>query len=104
MAQFDVHRNKDRRTRTEIPYLLDLQHALLDALATRVVAPLVRVDAFGKPARILNPVFRIEGKRVVMSTAEIAGVPISVLGERVDSMATQRTTILAAIDMLWSGV
>ena len=104
MAQFDVYRNRNRRTQAEIPYLLDLQHALLDPLATRVVAPLVRADAFGKPARVLNPVFRVEGKRVIMSTAELAGVPAKSLGRLVASMASERAAIVAAIDVLWSGI
>lgn len=104
MAQFDVRRNRDRRTRAEIPYLLEIQHPILDTLATRVVVPLVRADAFGKPARVLNPVFRIANARVVMSTAELAGVPAKLLGEPVASLAAERAAILTAIDVLWSGV
>lgn len=104
MAQFDVYRNRNRRTQEEIPYLLGLQHALLDSLATRVVVPLVRADVFGKPAQVLNPAFRIEGKRVIMSTAELAGIPTKSLGAAVASMAAERAAILAAIDVLWSGV
>ncbi len=104
MAQFDVYRNLNRRTQDDIPYLLDLQHSLLDALATRLVVPLVRADVFGKPARILNPAFRIEGKRVIMSTAELAGIPAKSLGKLIASLTADRTTILTAIDVLWSGV
>jgi toxin CcdB len=104
LAQFDVYRNRNRRTQAEIPYLLDLQHSILDSLATRVVAPLVRAEAFGKPARILNPSFKIEGRRMIMSTAELAGIPARSLGDVVTNLASERAAIVAAIDLLWSGV
>jgi len=74
MAQFAVHRNPNPRTRHSVPYLLDVQTNLLEGLATRVVVPLVRADAGRIPAERLNPVFRIEGVKVHMSTAELAGV------------------------------
>ena len=104
MAQFDVYRNRYRRSQAEIPYLLDVQHALLDSLATRVVVPLVRAEIFGKPARVLNPILRIEGSRVVMSTTELAGVGTKSLGVLVANAAAERMAILAAIDILWVGV
>jgi toxin CcdB len=65
--QGDVHRNTDDAT-GQIPYLLDLQADLLDELQTRVVAPLVRAEAFGRRADRLHPVFEIEGTSVVMAT------------------------------------
>ena len=37
MAQFDVYHNPNPATRKTIPYLLDVQADLLDAMATRVV-------------------------------------------------------------------
>ena len=49
MAQFSVHRNKNPRTRAEIPFLLDVQSDLLDHLDTRVVAPLAKARSFGGP-------------------------------------------------------
>ncbi|GAB4272370.1 MULTISPECIES: CcdB family protein [Deferrisoma] len=104
MAQFDIYRNPDEATRGEIPFLLDIQSDLLDPLATRVVVPLVAAEAMPKPARHLNPVFEVEGRRVVMSTAELAGVLRSRLGERVGSLAHHREEILRAVDFLLSGV
>jgi toxin CcdB len=40
---------------------------------------------------------------VFMSTAELAGVPISALGERVGSLKEQRSEIIAALDFLFTG-
>lgn len=104
MTQFDVHRNPDPRGRNTIPYLLNVQCNLLDGLATRVVAPLVLAAEAGKPAQRLNPVFEIEGNHVIMSTAEIAGIPARALGEKVTSLSGQRAEIIAALDFLLTGV
>ena len=57
MAQFDVYLNPNSSTRRNIPYLLDVQADLLDAMATRVVVPLVLAEVMGDGARQLNPHF-----------------------------------------------
>jgi toxin CcdB len=103
MAQFDVHRNADARSRATVPYVLDVQSDLLSDLATRAVVPLVIEKRFAKAASRLNPVLEIENARVVMSTAEIVGVPRRALGERIGSLAPQRDAIVAAIDLLVLG-
>jgi toxin CcdB len=38
-----------------------------------------------------------------MSTAELAGVPISALGEKLGSLREQRNEIIAALDFLFTG-
>ncbi len=103
MAQFDVYRNPDPRTHQTIPYLLDVQSDLLDALATRVVVPLIRMEAMGKPARHLNPCFEIDGQKVFMSTPELAGIALHHLGARAGSLAQHRDEIIAALDFVFTG-
>ena len=102
MAQFEVYRNPNSSADIR-PYLLDVQADLIGRLPTRVVVPLVPARLF-TPARHLNPVFDIEGETHVMSTAEIAGIPRSAIGERVTSLAAQRDTVIAAIDFLITGI
>ena len=104
MAQFDVYTNPNPDTNQAVPYLLDVQSDLLEPLATRVVVPLVRHVVMPRPARYLNPVFEVRGERVVMSTPELAGVPIQALGEKVDALPEQRDAIMRALDFLISGV
>ena len=104
MAQWDVHRNVSARSAGRIPYLLDLQSDLLRSLQTRVVVPLYWPEAFGPPARKLNPVLVVEGRPVVASFAEMAGVPVAALGERVDGVENERVSLVAALDCLLSGV
>jgi toxin CcdB len=101
--QCDVHRNAADEFEA-MPYLLDVQANLLADLETRVVVPLVRAGAFGRTATRLHPVFTIEGERVVMATHMIAAVRRRELGDAVASLLEQRDTVIAAIDVLWSGV
>lgn len=104
MAQFDVHANPNAETRKTIPYLLDVQADLLDGLATRVVVPLIDEEEVAVAARHLNPRFEVEGASVIMSTAELAGVSVRSLGEKVASLKSRRDEIVAALDLLFTGI
>jgi toxin CcdB len=104
MAQFDVYINPNQATRKTIPYLLDLQADLLGALATHVVVPLVLAEEMKLSVNQLNPQFKIKGVTVVMSTAELAGVPIRAYGEKVMSLKNKRDEIIAALDLLFTGI
>lgn len=104
MAQFDVYLNPNAATRKSIPYLLDVQADLLDTLATRVVVPLILAEEMGLAAKHLNPQFKIKGVAVVMSTAELAGVPNRSLGDKVTTLKSKRDEIIAALDMLFTGI
>ncbi len=105
MPQYDVYRNRNPATRAAIPFLLDIQSDLLDALATRVVVPLAHQPADAAPAIArLMPEFEVEGRRVVLVTPQLAGVSRTVLGARVASLAEHRHTIVAALDVLVTGV
>lgn len=104
MAQFDVFLNTNPDTRAAIPYLLDVQADLLDSLATRVVVPLFTAAEMPLAAKNLNPQFTIQDVSVVMSTAELAGVSKRSLGEKVQSLSNNRDEIIAAIDLLFTGI
>jgi toxin CcdB len=104
MAQFDVYLNPNAATRKAIPYLLDVHVDLLDTLATRVVVPLVLEQEMGLAAKNLNPIFKIKNTAVVMSTAELAGVSIRSLGDKVASLKSKRDEIIAALDLMFTGI
>lgn len=104
MAQFDVYLNPNSASRKAIPYLLDVQADLLDTLTTRVVVPLVLAEEMGLAAKNLNPQFKIKGVAVVMSTAELAGVSIRSLGDKVVALKNKRDEIIAALDLLFTGI
>ena len=105
MPQFDVYRNSNPATRARIPFLLDVQSDLLDPLATRIVVPLCKPEVLaGKPAERLNPAFEIEGRKLLLLTPELAGVPRKALGERVANLAPERAAIIAALDLALTGI
>ncbi|KXB09075.1 plasmid maintenance protein CcdB [candidate division MSBL1 archaeon SCGC-AAA385M11] len=103
MAQFDVYENPNPATNEEIPYLLDVQSDLLDLLSTRVVVPLVVTISAGQPIKQLTPKFTVNETSVLMSTAELAGIPIQSIGERIGTLKDKRDEIIAALDFLFTG-
>jgi len=98
MARFDVYKNPDGAG-----YLLDIQADLLSHLNTRVVVPLLSLSSAPKPARGLNPIFRIAGKDYAMVTQFMAAVPTTVVRTAVTNIEAQRNEIVAAIDLLMQG-
>jgi toxin CcdB len=98
MARFGVYAPPSRAM-----LLLDVQADLLDPLNTRVVVPLMPIDAAPTPARRLNPVFDIEGRRLVMVTQFLSAVRVAELGRPVARIEARRDEITAALDMLFQG-
>jgi toxin CcdB len=101
--QCDIHENRDTATGS-VPYLLDVQSDLLSHLHTRVVVPLIPAAQFGRRANRLHPAFIIGGAEFVLAPHLIAAIHISGLGKVVGSLADKRDVVIAAIDVLWSGV
>lgn len=105
MAQFDVHPNPDLRSSRRLPYLLDIQSDLLQILKTTVVIPLydpAKIDV--PPIRGLTPVLEINGLPVVMLTPELAGIHRRQLPPKIGDLRQERETILAALDIVLTGV
>lgn len=104
MAQFDVYANTNRDTSEIFPYLLDIQADVLKDLPTRVVVPLVLCSALNKTIPILTPQFKIIETEVRMLTPQLVGVQMHVLGTRICSLKERRGEIIAALDLLVTGV
>lgn len=100
MAQFDVYKAQGGKAEM----LLDLQDEMLEGLSTRVVAPLVIAGTYGPPMKIVNPSIFIQGKEYVLLAHLLAAVPTTALGERIGSVPEQRSEIIAAMDMLFTGI
>ena len=104
MAQWDVYPNPSPRTRDDVPYLVDLQSNLLDALPSRLVAPLVRArlapDGF---PRALCPVFNIDGVSLVLLPHEAGPIEARLLKHKTVSLLPQAHDIVAALDAVVSG-
>lgn len=104
MTQFDVRRNPSPRSRATTPYVLVVQCDLLADLEPIAVVPLRRADALRLSVRRLNPRFTVEGIQVVMMPNAIVGVARRDLGEVVANLAEHRHDIIAAMDLLLTGV
>jgi toxin CcdB len=103
ISQFDVFRNP--RNKAEFPFLLVVQHDLLQGLSLRVVIPLVPKASFAqRPAARLNPIFTVDGTSVVMLTQMIGAVRTASLTKKVSNLSAKRTEIINALDLLFTGV
>lgn len=98
MARFDVYRQELGGC-----HVLDCQADLLSDLNTRLVVPLLPVDEAPRPATRLNPIFDVEGDRLVMVTQFAASVSLRELGDVVQSLSAEQDAICAALDMLITG-
>lgn len=102
MAQFDVFRNPRRGT---FSLLLDVQAELLSDLATRIVVPMSPKKTWAA-ARLsrLNPVATVARVEYVLVFQEMAAVPVTMLGEPIASLSARRVDLIAALDVLFTGV
>jgi toxin CcdB len=100
MAQFDVYENTNEKTKDYVPYLLDIQNDILKNLSSRVVIPLV---VSKEAINLLNPKFVINEIDVILSTTELASIPINILGNKVCSLQDRREEIICAVDFLVTG-
>jgi toxin CcdB len=103
MAQFDVHRNKGA-LRDSIPFVVLVQSAQFDRYRRRVVVPLVRQAVLPRDTPTvgirMNPVFEIEGVRVVLHPLDMVSVALDQLGEVVGSLKQEGPAIADALDEL----
>jgi toxin CcdB len=98
MARFDVYKRSAVRG-----YLLDCQSDLLGDLDTRFTVPLFLFEDAPRPAGRLNPVFSINGERVVMMTQYASAIRRNLVGSRVDTLEHKQDVIMGALDMLLVG-
>ena len=104
MARFDLYANRDPRTMARTPYLLDIQTDLLSSLSTRLVVPLrPRPDPGFPVIERLHPTITLDGMECVAVVSEMAAVPKTALGERVDSLPAFRQAIMDACDLTLTG-
>jgi toxin CcdB len=105
MTQFSVYRNKNPSTKATFPYLLDVQADLLEDLQTRVVIPLTKTAALARwPLKILTPIIVVDGEEYVAMTPQLAGIAKGELGPRVTIIPEYREALIAAMDLLITGV
>jgi len=102
IRQFDVIANPLRSNRADIPFLLCVQHYLLDYLTTRLVAPLRR----GQPhlPNRLCPALNVLGNTVFLDPADLYAAPNARLSDPISNLESDRDRIIAALDLVFTGV
>jgi len=102
MAQFDVFRNPKGGV---YPLLLDVQSEALARVPSRVVVPLVTVKRYAaRPITRLNPVVKVKAIEYVALFQMMASVPRDALGPAVGSLRGRRDDLVAAVDVLFTGI
>ena len=106
MPQYTVHRNRNAATRGRFPLLLNVQTDLLEELGTRVVIPLTPATSAAKRSALqtLTPVCAVEGRDYLVLTPQLAGIAAQELGPAVADLSSERPIILAALDLLFTGI
>ena len=107
MSQFDVYLNSGKGA-TAAPFLVDVQHDLFTGCNTRVVIPLLsakiarerKMDFVEKA----NPVIMFGDTEVVLAAHLMTAIHVKELCGKVGSIASMRPEILAAMDVIFSGV
>jgi toxin CcdB len=101
MAQFDLYTSP----KGIASFLVDLQSDTLSRLETRIVAPLVALRRHeGKPIARLHPVVTVKGTNYLVVIDQLAAIDGHLLGARVGSVQGQRSELVAALDLLFTGI
>jgi len=104
--QFTLYRNNNKSSNKTYPYFVDIQNDLLDDLNSKVVIPLSPYNSRDKiDAKKLCLIIKIDGEGdFVLLTHQITSIPKSTLKTKITSLENYRYEILAAIDILLSGI
>lgn len=105
MAQFCAYKNANPASRTQYPYLLDIQSELLSELRTTIVIPLSPSQSVASISLSrLNPVLVLDGERFTAMTQDIAGIDRNQLGALAFDLSSYHSEIIAAVDFVLSGI
>ena len=103
VRQFDVCPNPDPETRDAHPYLVVLQSDALKYIDTRVVAPLVGPKKIQFFERLL-PEVTMNGSRYVVAVPDLAAIATAQLTLPVANLEQYRYQLIAAIDLVFTGI
>ena len=103
LRQFDVFPNRSPRTRETHPFFIVLQSDMLERMNTRVVAPLFPAAASNSAER-LTPIVTVDGSRYMIDMANIGTIPIKAASAAIANLEAERYRIVAAIDLVFTGI
>ncbi|MGE4241828.1 CcdB family protein [Ramlibacter sp.] len=104
MAQYDVFVNPNPNSRATVPYVVDVQSALIDRLPTRLVMPLSLVGASESKLPLnLCPRVTVAGLSLTLMPQLSAPIPVRMLRDPVASLGHRALEVSAAMDAVLSG-
>jgi toxin CcdB len=101
--RFDIVENPNTRQHGLYPLLLVLQHDRVTSVDSVIVAPLVPVDRGPERGR-LHPIVEADGQQYVVLIEDLASMPRNRLTHVLGSAEAQHYEIIAALDMLFTGI
>jgi toxin CcdB len=104
MAQFDVFENPLAGVRRAYPFVVAMQSELTINGSEQLVAPIASVDYEPSSIRRVMPVVALQGNDHVVLVPRLTVMRSRDLIQKVSSIASARTELLAAIDYLFFGV
>lgn len=105
MAQFEVYKNPNARTKKHFPFLVDIQSPVISELETRLVVPMKKkkLNADMGLGR-LTPEVEYEGNIYLLLMPQLASVPARILEKPIGSLEHLRDEIIGALDFAITGV
>jgi toxin CcdB len=105
MAQFDVYQNPNKQTQKAYPYILDIQHNLIEDISSRIVVPLGDANQFkNKEFKRLTPKVEFEGKYLLILIPQISSMHTSSLKNPIGTLVHLREEIISALDLAITGL
>lgn len=103
VQQFDIVENLNPVTRGRYPLVVILQHDRVSTFSALVVAPLTEASPALSATR-LHPSIQIDSRNLVVIAEELAAVHRRTLGRVIGSAESNRYDIIAALDLLFTGI
>jgi toxin CcdB len=103
IRQFDVIPNPLRTGHADRPYLISIQHRFLDAAASCLLAPLSIARAFHHWPR-LNPQLLVLGQPFFLVPTDLISLSLKHLRDPIANLEPDRDRIVAALDLVFTGV
>lgn len=105
MAQFEVYENTSKQTRKAYPFILDLQHSLIEDIATRIVVPLGNAELLNnEELKGLTPKVEFEGNQLLVLIPQIISMPAKSLRNPIGTLSHLRDEIISSLDLAIIGI
>jgi toxin CcdB len=105
MPQFEIYRNPSQKTKEAFTYIVDIQHSIIDDLATRLVIPLGNTNVVSDQAmKRLTPLIEYNGEKYLLNTPKLTSMPKRLLKRPLGTVELQGHYIIDALDFAITGI